>query len=775
MKNKKIFIIICLSTILCQIQAQNISGKVVDEKQQAIAYANIVLKNIDSTFVNGGTSDEKGIFDIKIPKTGNYLLTISCIGYDSQIIRLTEIDKKCNLGTFVLTEASKMLDEVNITGNAVVKKIDRQIVYPSEKQLQQSASGYDLLSNLMLPGLKIDPIQKTISTIGNGYVETRINDIKATNSQITSLNPSEVLRVEYIDNPGIRYGDTSVEAVINYIVKRKTSGISGGLEGMNAAVTGFGNDYVYMNVNSGKSEFGVSYFVSYRDYDDRYSDGYDKFNLPDETVHERTLTSVNIPFGYVQQSLEATYNLTEPDKYVFNVMFSDSKYDTDNQDDSQRIIEMGKKDLTYFKHGEDNSNTPSLDIYYSYNLSKKQKFTANLVGTYIGTDYLYDYKEYEVENEPVSHYSYFSKGRKYSLIGEAIYSKEWEKAVLSAGLKGNIAYTKNIYSGDNNQILRMHDNSFYGYAQLQGKFQKLSYMIGAGISQQAFSEKDNSYSFVTFRPSLTLSYPVFKNAQLRYTFSVSPYTPSLSQLSDVIQQKNDMEYNRGNRELKPYRSYNNRLTFSWDTSRLNAQLTGKYTYWDKPIMRTIFPVVNENEHYLIEYAYANADSHYNIGIQLNLSYKLIPDYLTVSGNGGVNRYRSEGEGFSNEYTSWTGGLALSGNYKKISLTAGANTRPKSRYGYYINYDEKYSYIQLNYNNRSFHIGAACLYPFTPSGWTGGSQVTGNPYVEKKNWTHIADNGNMFCFYFSYKFNYGRKHQAGQKTLNNSDNDSGIVK
>ena len=37
---------------------------------------------------------------------------------------------------------------------------------------------------------------------------------------------------------------------------------------MNAVTTGFGNDQVYLRANHKLSEFGLSYYVSYRDYDD---------------------------------------------------------------------------------------------------------------------------------------------------------------------------------------------------------------------------------------------------------------------------------------------------------------------------------------------------------------------------------------------------------------------------------------------------------------------------------------------------------------------------
>ena len=85
--------------------------------------------------------------------------------------------------------------------------------------------------------------------------------------------------------------------------------------------------------------------------------------------------------------------------------------------------------------------TPSLDIYWSLNLPKKQNITANVVGTYIGTDYKYMSRNYlfnqspeqSMQADPVNDYSYSTTGRKYSLISEAIYTKEFKNKVFSAG------------------------------------------------------------------------------------------------------------------------------------------------------------------------------------------------------------------------------------------------------------------------------------------------------------------------------------------------------
>ena len=186
---KRISWMLSLIVMAVSMQAQTLSGKLVDEKNEPLAYANVVLQQVDSTFVNGKTSDEKGDFRIEAPRPGSYLLVVSSVGYHSQIIRLNDLDKRRNLGTITMTEASELLGEVSVVANSTIQKADRQIVYPSQQQIKMSSSGYDLINRLMLPNLWVNPIENKISTVGGGSVELRINDVKANTQEVLALNP----------------------------------------------------------------------------------------------------------------------------------------------------------------------------------------------------------------------------------------------------------------------------------------------------------------------------------------------------------------------------------------------------------------------------------------------------------------------------------------------------------------------------------------------------------------------------------------------------------
>ena len=116
------------------------------------------------------------------------------------------------------------LQEVTVKGSKVVQRVDGQTIYPTRQQLESSTNGYSLLSKLTLPHLRIDPVMHTITALSNlGSVQVRINDIVASKEDLLALDMKAVQYIDYIDNPGVRYGE-GVAYVVNIIVKKPVSG-----------------------------------------------------------------------------------------------------------------------------------------------------------------------------------------------------------------------------------------------------------------------------------------------------------------------------------------------------------------------------------------------------------------------------------------------------------------------------------------------------------------------------------------------------------------------
>ncbi len=178
--------------------------------------------------------------------------------------------------------------------------------------------------------------------------------------------------------------------------------------------------------------------------------------------------------------------------------------------------------------------------------------------------------------------------------------------------------------------------------------------------------------------------------------------------------------------------------------------------------------------YLFEYHVNNQRSLSQFNSNGYLQYQVIPDLLSVSTYVAFSRYISRGNTYNHYYSNWfyNGNI----NFTKGNWAAFAyiGNRYNSLFGENIYYGEASSGFNVNYRIKDIRLGAGMWYPFQARGWVGRGRKISD-LVKESSTTYIRNNGNMVTLSFSWNFNYGREHQAGQKKLNNADYDSGVVK
>lgn len=672
------------------------------------------------------------------------------------------------------------LGEVTVNGMRVISKVDRQILLPTSTMKKHSSNGYDLLSKMTLNGIMTDPIKQEIKSLKGGSVQVRINDVKANQQDITALRPDEVVRVEYIDNPGVRYSDGSMDAVINFVVKRRYAGYVGGLGTMLAFTTGFNNSNAYFKYNYKKSEFSIYYNFSYRGYDERKVDSENTYFFPDGTRRQRQYLGYNTDFMYTFNTVQLGYNLAEPDKYTLNISLNYNQYNNPNSGSNQLAKETSMPDLYLYNKSKNKMYTPSLDIYWSLNLPKKQNITANVVGTYIGTDYKYMSRNYlfnqspeqSMQADPVNDYSYSTTGRKYSLISEAIYTKEFKNKVFSAGGEYTVSHTDNDYTGAVNTDAILNSDNLYLFAQLQGKLGIFNYQVGLGANYLAIHQGDIGFNKWTLRPLLSLSTKITDNLFVRYSGRISQRSPSLSQLSDVRNQSDELNASDGNTGLKPYTGYSNSLMLSWNRPLFNFQLYGSWYYAPDIIMNTYSPVMQEDGTYVITARPENQKSFTQKTVAANLILRPIKNVLNIALYGSYNRYESRGLSYSHNFNAWrwrASAYLMLGNW---SASADIYNAPKSFFGESMTGGERNFNLNVSYKYKNLQVGVGGILVGYAQGNIYESSTTSH-YYKNTGVTQIKDNGNMIYFTLSYNFSHGRKYKADQRRLSNSDNDNGI--
>lgn len=672
------------------------------------------------------------------------------------------------------------LGEVTVNGMRVINKVDRQVLLPTSTMKKHSSNGYDLLNKMTLNGIITNPERQEIRSLRGGGVQVRINDIKANQQDITALRPDEVVRVEYIDNPGVRYSDGSIDAVINFVVKRRYAGYVGGLGTMQAFTTGFNNSNAYFKYNYKKSEFCIYYNFSYRGYDERKVDSENTYFFPDGTQRQRQYFGYNTDFMYTTNTVQLGYNLAEPDKYTLNVSLYYNQNNTPKYGYNQLAKETSMPDLYIYNKKSKKMYIPSLDIYWSLNLPKKQNITANVVGTYIGTDYnnlsrnyLFSQSpEQSMQADPVNDYSYSTTGRKYSLISEAIYTKNFNREVFSAGGEYTVSHTDNAYKGAVNTDAVLNSNNLYLFAQLQGKLGVFNYQVGLGANYLAIHQGDIGFNKWTLRPQLSLSTKITDNLFVRYSGRMSQLSPSLSQLSDVRNQSDELNASDGNTGLKPYTGYSNSLTVSWTRPLFNFQLYGSWYYAPDIIMTSYIPELQDDGTYLLISKPENQKSFSRKSLAAYFTLHAIRDILDISLYGDYSNYSSRGLAYSHNYDAGRWGGSANLMLGRWNVSASFYTAPKSYFAESMGKGENQSNLSVSYKYKDLKVGLGVLLLGYPQGYDYVGK-TDSKYLQSTSHTYIKDNGNMVYFTLSYNFSHGRKYQTERKKLHNSDNDNGI--
>lgn len=772
--NKKIVLILLavIYTLASQAQYQ-ITGAVKDGRNLPVAFTNITLLRPDSAFVSGCTSDEKGIFTLIVTETADYLLKISYIGYVTQFVELKEVNKSIDIGYITLPEKSQLLDEVVIKGRTIIQKMDRMVILPTRAAKKNAYNPYDLMFNLAIPHLQVSPLSKDLSANG-GEVQTRINGVIASQAEITALLPNEIIRIEMIENPGERYGDSSLGAVIDIIVRHREEGGLINIQTTNSPHVLFGENNVTAKYNRGKSQWGLNYTFSYRGIKKSRTDKSEVFNLDDKTIH-RKQEGMNDRSNWTDQNINLSYNLTDPGKYAFNAVFRNNLHNAPHQDASSKLFDTSNMNQYIFSKVRANSDsyTPALDLYFQRTLPKGQMLTLNVTGTLIQTNMARHYRERTVEDIPLADIETRVEGNKRSIIGEGIYDKRFKKVTLTAGMRHYQMYAKNEYKGSAPMTSEMNQMRSAAFVELQGNIKKVSYGVSTGLTRSYFKESGMEHTYYMFTPTLRFGFTPHKNGYINYRFNTDPQIPTLSSLTNVEQAIDTIQITRGNPSLKTYNVYNNNLNYSYSKNKFVFMMNVNHSYRNNCIMEDVFV---ENNHLIIRED--NQRSHQLLEIAPTIIFRSLDigklkNFLTVAFEGGFVRYWSNGNNYTHTYNNFFYNAQFMLSYKEFALLGQFSKNKNTLVGETIYKGENQTAFMATWTHKRLQLGAGIMFPFTNNYKTGKERISKvAPYT---SWNYAKEAGRMAVIRINYNFEFGHGYKSAKRRINNSDKDAGILK
>ena len=650
------------------------------------------------------------------------------------------------------------LQEIVIEAPKVIRKADMDVYHPSRSAVANSRNGLQLLDNLMIPSLSVSEALGSVQAAGQA-VQIRINGRESTVSQLRALLPGSIKRVEWIDNPGLRYNGANY--VLNVIVSNPTVGGSVMAEARQALNEAWGLYFADAKFNTGRSQWDAGAEFKLTENVGIHRDYSETFTYPDDTKLKRNEASrggvVDNSFGRAWGS----YNYIKPDTTVLMVEFEWSRLFSDRLHYKGLLSVSDQTDDLLLSDIQGHcGSTPSLSLYLEQNLGNRQTLVVNFNGSYyLGHTYS-DYVERAniaaTAIDPVTDIHTFIRDRNQAYAAEADYIKNWENSRFTAGVSYNANRNRSEYENLAGRVFHQRQDKVYLFGEYFHRLGKWTLTAGMGVQYTDFLFKESARGNHTWspRPQATLTYSLNQNHNFRLSFTSWQSAPSLAETSVVEQQLDGFQWRVGNQNLKTSNSYMVTFRYGFTLPRLNG-IFGVRAFTSPD---AITPLLYWDDNRLIT-TYENSRGLRNLSFFLAPQVDILPGWLMLSGYLQYRMERMRGTGYSLHSNAWSGNAALRLMHWGFVLSAQYRRADRDLWGEKISWGEDLNIIDLSYNYRAWQFTAGVIMPF-------GKYDQGSRSLSRWNSNEQHMRLDMRMPYISVRYNleWGRRMRGAEKRV-----------
>lgn len=593
MNKRTLITFLCFSAIT-PMMAQDIKGKIVDEKGEPLAFANVVLLNRqDSAFVKGVVSGEDGHFAID-SACNNGIIKVTSVGYKTAW-------KDCtgeNAGMIKMVADSKVLGEVVVKSllPKTILKNGGMTTTIAGSVLEKAGTMEHLLDRIP----NVSAQNGNIKVFGRGEPIIYINGRQMRDrSELDRLSSDNIKSVEVIANPGARYA-ASTKAVIRITTKK----IQGDGFGFDATTEGSYDEKKNMGgcarlnlyYRRNGLELGAYAYGSKQSSPDEKD--LQQMTYLDKTLNQQDRTRWKNKTETFSSRLNASYQFDDNNSLGASISFlRNPKLQTDGKTEGSVLRDEVLTETTTYIRSEfgQNSNWSS-NIYYVGKIGK--------LGIDFNTDWFWS--KGNNRNNIDEHYQEVNSDMQNQLVNSTTskYNRLIaSKMVLSYPLFGGDLSVGGEYSFTNrntnytiipntladNVIDRIKEGMASAFVTYNRDFGKLNMEAGLRYENMDFKYYDDgqymaeqSKTYGEWFPSLSLSMPI-GNVQMQVSYAADINRPNYWVLRSGVQYSNHYTYETGNpflvSEISRNISYD--LAYKWLTFNLT------YEHVSDPIYQTV--------------------------------------------------------------------------------------------------------------------------------------------------------------------------------------------
>ena len=672
------------------------------------------------------------------------------------------------------TLKAQELNEVVVQAQMQRTSSAKSTYTPTGKQKNAAQNAVDLLRQMAIPQIRINPIDETVTDNVGGNVAIYINFLDASKEEMEGLRTGDVRRVEYLEFPtDPRFH--GAERVINIIVQEYAFGGYTKLTTNENFLVGFSSrNNIFSKFSYKKMTYDL--YVGANNWDNHHIGGnvIGIFSLKDADGKYYQLTRTETLDGshYKQNEYPITFRATYSSEKIQirnTVGFTHLSIPVYKQRGELTYQPDDEHNYTFNKSNPNRNN--SLAYQGSFFFKLANRFSID-ISPRVNFSHNNDYLSYSTSNTP----EIIRNAREniYNYRVDAYLQKNIsQKHTAMLGINGGDNINRLRYSGTNSYYDRFHNAFVAGLLGYQLSSKRVRLYADIGIY---WNKSDiNGMVYTDTYPFLHVNLKYSPNSKNSVTvfMQYANATPGINQKSSDILQDNEYMYITGNPLLKNSRNLMLNLGYTWmpcNTFGLNAY--GKLnTFFN----RQMLAYNSFDEGRALIRNYFNSGNFINGEIGFAVNWKLLNGKLQLYANPKQSFYKSSG--------------IYSKSYNPFSVTAQAT--------YYLNNLYFQAYYQSPgklmftsspqiHKNRNFHslsIGWAnskwnvrvMAANFFNKGWCSADIVTESPLYTEYQENIDTSSHPRINITATYTFGYGKKVQRGNEVGEQSGAASAILK
>ena len=494
----------------------------------------------------------------------------------SLCLHVTYAQKPDTTKTFI---QGKELGEVVVKSSYLTREGDHILAIPTKEQRKHAVTGYDLLSNLMIPGVSVERSTGSVTT-PNGAATLYIDGREVDFREVQSLRPKDVSRVEYFDVPTGKYAKDAY--AINIIMKPLNNGGYTQLDASQNVGYLYGDYNLISKFVTGTKSLNL--WAGYSLENPKSSmDENETFIFPDYQLN-RLQHYNNADNRQTEEYVQASIS-NRGRKYIWmlrgGMAWNASKNGVNNgMTEYWKTAAAIKNGSILDINTRNKSYRPSVYFYGLHTFSNTKSLDYVFDGYYSRNDYdrLYNDDNVSFRSLVKEDYYYIKANANYSMAfshrNRLAFSLYEFMRISDSEYIGTSAYNQNLHSSET--IL------FADYSQRLGRF---FFDINPGLSFLTYRlEGMKSINHLTPRLQARATYRIDKVQQLQFMFALGNTYPRINTINNVEQQIDPIIILKGNSNMDNSILLNPRLSHTLNLNKFALQTGVSYFYQNHSII-----------------------------------------------------------------------------------------------------------------------------------------------------------------------------------------------